>query len=109
MRFTTYISVFFSLFFICCTGNQYNKPDCEVEQLDIGQSLKDIIEAGADTILFDLNSIASIDSLYVYQPYTSIKKLELKFGCRFSNFNYRDDDTWCLLVIKNKEGKYFTL
>jgi len=85
------------------TSNLELKNNCIIKEIDLVSQLSSIIKEEVDIINVSFSELMSFDSLYIFPPYTSIEKLELRFQCSFENYNYQDDDTWCLIVLKDKD------
>ena len=92
----------------CSDDLSKNKKEgkCIIKKINLYGKVDSINVEASDTLSFSLQQLFDFDSVFIHTPYTSVLRLEKKYGCKFDEFNYIDDDTWCLLVFK-RDGHYF--
>lgn len=103
---TKSIMILLIVFSISCKRNQKNDLwNCEMKEVDFNRKLDSLLTLNRiDTV--DLRTVIEYDTLFIYEPYTYLKKIESMHDCRLSN-GYQDDDTWYYIIFKLKDGGYY--
>ena len=92
------------MMFTCSSRSSSDKYRCTIQEVDLSEMIADSEAADADSFLFDITNHLQIDSVFIYGPYTPIGPIEQRLQCNFKNELPIEDDTWCLIVIKDLDS-----